>query len=130
MQPNEKDFLLWHTEKSRIQNNTYRPYFKEKEIWWCSIGFNIGHEEDGKGLNFRRPVLVLKKFNHFTFWGIPLSSKPKLEGVYQAVSYDNCKSTALLPQLRLFDSQRLGQRMSILSDYEFYKIKKTVKEIL
>lgn len=130
MQPYEKDFLLWHNEKSRIQNSTFRPYFKEKEIWWCSIGLNIGHEEDGKGVNFRRPVLVLKKFNHFTFWGIPLSSKPRLDLAYHTFSYDSRQSTALLPQLRLFDSQRLDQRMSILTDYEFDKIKKAVREFL
>ncbi len=30
---------------------------------WCSIGINVGDEEDGKNELYERPVLVIKKFN-------------------------------------------------------------------
>ena len=39
------------------------PTIKERDIWWCSIGVNIGDEIDGKNELFHRPVLILKKFS-------------------------------------------------------------------
>lgn len=51
--------------------------FKEREIWWRSIGTNIGTEEDGKNAHFERPVLVLRKFNRDIFLGLPLTSTRK-----------------------------------------------------
>ena len=41
----------------------------------CSLGKNLGYEQNGSGNNFSRPVLVLKKFNNRMFWCIPLSTK-------------------------------------------------------
>jgi hypothetical protein len=37
--------------------------FKEREVWWCSIGLNVGDEEFWKGAYFTRPVLVFKKYS-------------------------------------------------------------------
>lgn len=129
MQPYEKDFLSWHTEKSRIQNSTYKPFFKEKEIWWCSIGLNIGHEEDGKGINFRRPILVLRKLSEDTFFGVPLSSKLKLGSYFYNFSYSDQHNTALLAQLRMSDSGRLDRILGVVSEKDFDNIKKAVKNL-
>ena len=51
--------------------------FHEGEIWWCSIGLNVGDEVFGKGPQFTRPVLIFKKFTGSSFLGIPLTSKVK-----------------------------------------------------
>ena len=41
------------------------------------MGLNIGYEQDGKGEDFLRPVLILKKFNKRVFLGIPLTKIKK-----------------------------------------------------
>ncbi len=64
MKENLIKFIEWTKLKIRIQISEEEPvYFREKEIWWASLGVNIGYEQDGKNRNFERPVLVLKKFN-------------------------------------------------------------------
>lgn len=35
-------------------------YFKERQIWWASIGQNIGVEANGKNKKYERPVIILK----------------------------------------------------------------------
>ena len=59
----EKDFQKWHSEKEKLHARSNAPFFHEREIWWCSLGLNVGFEQDGKNDNFERPVLVLRRFN-------------------------------------------------------------------
>ena len=74
----KKDYQRWHEEKTAIEDSYgQRVFFHEREVWWCSIGFNVGFEQDGRGEKFARPVLVFKKFNKEVFWAIPLSTKIK-----------------------------------------------------
>ncbi|MDR1358410.1 MAG: hypothetical protein LBJ48_03525 [Coriobacteriales bacterium] len=47
---NKKDYKKWMMVKSSVHNDANRPIgYKEREIWLCSIGENIGYENDGKG---------------------------------------------------------------------------------
>lgn len=43
-----KDFKGWDVIKQEVNNTAHVPTFKEREIWWCKIGINIGYEADGK----------------------------------------------------------------------------------
>jgi hypothetical protein len=63
----KKDFDGWIKKKKSLHESSKEKaaYFYEREIWWCSIGINIGFEQDGKNEHFERPVLVLRKFNRF-----------------------------------------------------------------
>ena len=75
----KKDFQKWHTKKTEIErSNDIRIFFHEREVWWCTIGSNVGFEQDGKGEKFARPVLIFKKFNKEIFWALPLSTKIKI----------------------------------------------------
>ena len=56
-----KKFSDWTKLKIRIHSRRKKVYFKEREIWWVSLGVNIGHEQDGKNIRFERPVLILKR---------------------------------------------------------------------
>ena len=56
---NRKDFSLWHTRKTFVHNEKQRPFFSEREVWFCAMGENVGYEQDGRGENFLRPVLIL-----------------------------------------------------------------------
>ncbi len=60
-----KKFIAWTKLKIKIYISERVIYFREGEIWWASLGANIGYEEDGKNENFERPILIFKKFNQF-----------------------------------------------------------------
>ncbi|MEK9183120.1 MAG: hypothetical protein AAB849_01275 [Patescibacteria group bacterium] len=49
-------FIEWTKIKIRIHISERVIYFREGEIWWASLGINIGHEQDGKNQNFERPI--------------------------------------------------------------------------
>ncbi len=54
-------FVEWTKLKVRIHiKENSALYFHEREVWWASLGKNIGFEQDGKNKMFERPVLVLK----------------------------------------------------------------------
>lgn len=62
-----KNFQKWHDKKSQIDDIKERPFFHEREVWFCHLGANIGFEQDGKGEDFLRPILVVRKFNNEVF---------------------------------------------------------------
>lgn len=72
-----KDFDGWHPIKTKIELDGKTPTIRQREIWWGSIGVNIGVEQDGKNRLYERPVLVVRKFNHRHFMGIPLTTQLK-----------------------------------------------------
>lgn len=39
----------WNKEKKKISDIDKKVFFKEGEIWWCSLGINLGEEVYGKG---------------------------------------------------------------------------------
>jgi hypothetical protein len=70
----EKDFWKWHSLKSEIEGHVFVSPFYEREIWWCSIGANVGAEEDGKNVlgyphNFQREIWGILLFI-FSSWQI------------------------------------------------------------
>ena len=46
-----KNFDDWNKIKKDIEKSKIDKVFHTQEIWWCSIGINIGFEEDGKNNN-------------------------------------------------------------------------------
>ena len=102
-----KDFDTWNSQKKSIADNNSIIKFQQMHIVFMKIGVNIGYEQDGKGDEFLRPVLVYKKFNNRVFLGIPLTSKPKNDKFHFEFEYKNGKeSFAILSQLKLFDIKR------------------------
>jgi len=39
----KKDFQNWHKIKADIDQFRLSPFFREREIWWCSLGANVGY---------------------------------------------------------------------------------------
>lgn len=105
-------------------------YFHEREIWWASLGANIGFEQDGKHENFERPVLVLKKFNRFVLWIVPLTSTVKDDRHYFTIEYEGKQYSVILSQLRLISSKRLLRKVRMVSEEEFTDIKERIKGFL
>ena len=67
-----KNFSEWNKKIEKLQQKVSNTYFYEREIWWASVGMNVGDEEDGKGDNYARPVLIVRKFNKNLFLWIAI----------------------------------------------------------
>lgn len=104
-----KKFIDWIYEKIIIDKTEITDLIiNEGQVYWCSLGENIGFEQNGKGDYFQRPVLIFKKFNNNMFWGVPMSTKIK-EGnrYYIKVLLKDVEQSSLISQLRVLDSKRL-----------------------
>ncbi len=117
-----KDYGGWSVEKLRLNNLATVPFFRERQIWWAALGLNIGFEEDGKSAKYSRPVLIVRKFNHQFFLGVPLSTTHKTGPYYASVTVAGESRSALLSQLRAYDARRLLDIMTTTSPTEFDSI--------
>ncbi len=125
----EKFFDLWNELKKRLHeqpNVASRPggerYFQVRDVWFCSIGANVGYEQDGKHENFERPVLIVQKFNHDVFWGVPLTSNLK-EGFYYAPIFIGAhKNNSILSQMSLWDARRLLRKIGKISEQDYQRV--------
>jgi mRNA interferase MazF len=126
----EKDFTEWHCVKTILQMTDTDVFFRERDIWLCSLGMNLGHEEDGKQSRFLRPVVVFRKFNQDLFWGIPLTSTLRTGSYYYQFEFKGRISTALLSQARLFDRKRLARKMGHVSNEEFQALRGRFVDLL
>ncbi len=125
------EFDAWNIQKKHIQTEKAPLYFKESEIWWCRLGLNVGDEQDGKGENFSRPILVLRKFNPYVFWAIPLSTKIKNNKYYvPCVGTDGMTRAAIISQIRLVSVKRLTDKIGFADENSVLQIKKAIKVLL
>jgi len=127
----KKILELWNILKQKVQAKTFKPFFHEREIWWVYLGKNIGFEQDGKGKEFSRPVLILVKFNKEIFWGIPLTRREK-EGKFYFNFFDITtkeKQTAILSQMKPLSSNRLQKKIGKISKTDSEKLKEKLKNI-
>ena len=124
----KKDFTHWHHQKTAMEHAIKsRVFFHEREIWWCSIGLNVGFEQDGRGEKFARPVLVFRKFNKEVFWALPLSTKIKTSKFYAPVElYDGIARVAIISQMRLIDAKRLIVKVGGINEDNYTEIQKAV----
>jgi len=125
-----KKFSEWNELKIQLHNNKKEQYFKERDIFWVSIGVNIGFEQDGKGGIFSRPVLIVKKYGKNIFFGIPLSTQIKEGSFFFDFELDGQKSSALLVQARIYDAKRLENKIGKLSVDDFKMLKIKLGELL
>mgnify|MGYP000851861582 CR=1 FL=1 len=131
-----EEYLLnlvnWTKLKLRIHIKSEKGivYFQEREIWWASLGVNIGSEQNGKNNNFERPVLVLKKFNKSTLWALPVTGQYKKREYYFSLYHQGKQYYFNFSQLRLISSKRLIRKFSILSENDMREIKEAVIKLL
>ena len=127
-----KNFREWHHKKRTLHNKKARPFFHRREVWFCSLGENIGFEQDGGGKQFLRPVIVIKKFNNQVFWALPLTKTAKTGKYYYKLQVSNRKekSTVILSQFRLVDAKRLQYKIGDLTEKDFLETKKRIISLL
>ncbi|MCD4755997.1 type II toxin-antitoxin system PemK/MazF family toxin [bacterium] len=114
---------MWNEIKKDLsQNNHKTPFYKDSDIWWLSIGYNMGCEVYGKGKDYARPVLVIKKFNQYSFIGIPLSTKVKDDKYHTPITVKNKTVSALTSQVRTFSTKRLLYKIIELDEKDYRKV--------
>lgn len=126
----EKDFDGWHTLKAELDALHYAPTFQQREIWWCSVGINIGHEVNGKSRLFNRPVLIVCKFNPHIFLGVPLTTKIKESPYYHPIHFRERPQCVMLSQLRLWEGKRLTHKLGKLSGEQFESVRKALRDLI
>ena len=125
-----KRFLAWIGVKEKIHHQNHKPpFFKEGEVWWCSVGENVGIEVYGKGELFTRPVLILKKYDRFSFFGLPLTTKIKNGSWYYKIIFRQLDQTVILSQGRTFDYRRLVEKVGELEVREIILVRKAFIEL-
>lgn len=123
----QRDFQKWHLLKSKIDMDHNAPLFREQEIWWCSLGINIGSEEDGKGKDYLRPILITRKFNKNIFYGLPITSRERDDIFHTPIHTKNVYGSVIMSQMRLIDAKRLSHRMGKITEKDFNAIIKKLK---
>ncbi len=103
----ESVFDLWNKNKKIIEKVTKLKTFREREVVFINMGKNIGYEQDGKGQEFLRPVLVYKKFNRDQFLGFALTSQKKEGKFYVEIHHGGRTSYVILSQLRTYSVRRI-----------------------
>lgn len=126
-------FDEWNSIKKETDTLS-SPIFKEREVYYIRMGHNIGHEQNGKGDEFVRPVIVLKRLSREMFIGIPLSSQIKNGSFYHTVTFSKngmeTINNAIVAQIRLFSARRLLNKIGMIHKDEFTDLKKSVASLL
>mgnify|MGYP001573689335 FL=1 len=126
----KKDFDGWNIQKKIIDGTENKKTFHEREVWFIKIGENVGFEQNGKGDEFLRPVVVYKKFSKNVFLGIPLTRTIKDGKFYSSFDFKGQRSVAILSQIRLFDSKRLSYATGRISKGDYGKLKEKLIELI
>jgi mRNA interferase MazF len=104
----KKDFDRWNERKKTLHKSKFMDFVNERDVWWCSVGVNIGVETDGKHQNFERPVLVLRKFSAEGVLVVPLTLHVQKGNRYHVVGlHDGKEFSAVISQVRLVSTKRL-----------------------
>ena len=119
-----KEIKRWLDLKIKLWTNDKGVVFRQGEIWWCSLGLNLGEEIFGKGKKFTRPVLVFKKLTSNSFMGLPLTTHGRKGSWYVELETGGVKRWALLNQARILDKRRLTNKIGRVSNSNFQRVKK------
>ncbi|MBU0705938.1 type II toxin-antitoxin system PemK/MazF family toxin [Patescibacteria group bacterium] len=118
-----KRFDNWNQCKKRIDASKLWPYFSVGEIWSVNLGQNVSSETQGKGSDFLRPVLVLKKLYVDGLLVVPLSTKERRGDYFFSFSDSRgIKQYALLAQIRYLDARRLRYKKSKIGTKDFSQL--------
>ena len=119
------NYKKWIDKKFKISTLERVHQIHEGEVYWCSLGLNIGDEENGKGEDFRRPVVIIRKFNKNIFLGVPLSTKIKDNKYYIKIKLKDVTQSAMISQIKTIDTKRIDEKVGYISkaDLKLLQIK-------
>ncbi len=104
----------WNKVKGEVHSIGHIPSIREGEVWWCTVGENVGVEINGKGNKFLRPVIVFRKLSEIGFLGVPLTSQKHVGSWYVHFMLKDKQQIAVLSQIKVFSVFRLYRKMGML----------------
>jgi len=125
-----KNFDSWNVKKKEL--NEKKPnFYRARDIRWCSLGVNIGFEQDGTSESYRRPVLIIKGFSLNVCLIVPLTTSTKNNPYHISVgTIEEREAFAILSQIKLIDTKRLHDRLAILDTEKFETIRKAIRDLI
>lgn len=119
-----KQFFEWIGLKKKLHLSEQQiPFVSEGQVWWASLGENVGFEINGKSNLFTRPVIILKKLSNRFYFVLPLTTKLRNGNWYINCHLKGKAQIACLHQARAIDYRRLYSKLGRLDDLEYKKIK-------
>lgn len=125
-----KYFDHWNEFKKDLHKFGHRPYFRVREVWWASIGHNIGDEQNGKNEYHERPILIIKRFYKNMVFYFPLTTRIKRGNYYFRKKINGKDGVIILSQGRVIDSKRLIRRIETIDEESFNNIIHKYKDLL
>lgn len=127
-----EDFNNWNIQKQALDESlrTSAIYFKEGDIWWVSLGRNIGTESYGKGEKFKRPVLMIKKLSSGLCIAVPLTTKKKIGSWFVEISIHEEKRWVLLQHIRSIDKKRFWVKIAEVNPVDLLRVKEKLEVLL
>jgi len=127
----EKNFDVWNGAKKVIESKESGAFCHAREVWWCSLGVNVGFEQDGTGKAFDRPVVVIRGFNDRIFFAAALTGRKRTGRYYFPIgTIDGREASVILSQVRLIDSKRLIKKVATLDEEIFSSLKMAMQKAL
>lgn len=127
----EKAFDAWNERKKSIHQSGDRKLYHERQMWWCSLGTNIGFEQDGTGEDHQRPILILRSMSRETCYVVPLTASPKRHKYRIPIGdVEGRQAVALISQIRLIDTKRLVNKIGFLDQTTFEIVRKNARDVL
>jgi mRNA interferase MazF len=125
-----RNFTEWMSRKQEVDALAHTPPFVSVgDVWWASVGENVGSEINGKSALFSRPVIILKKLAHGFYFVIPTSTKEKVGSWYVSFTHQGVRSVACLHQSRAIDHRRVLGKIGTLDDADLVRVKKGFHEL-
>lgn len=125
-----KRFFEWIGLKKKLHYEPQDiPLVREGELWWASLGENIGFEMNGKSKDFTRPVFIYKKLTDTFYFVIPTSTQLRHGSWYVSFKLKQVMETACLQQARTIDYRRLHSKLGEVSDLELQKIREGFRKL-
>jgi mRNA interferase MazF len=126
-----KLFKSWSELKPVIHISENNAYPKAREIWWVSLGQNIGVEMNGKNNNFERPVVIIKVFNTKSSLTAPISSKVRVDQyLVPFVNSFGENNVVNLSQLKTISSKRLLRIVGEMDPERFEDLRRKIKDFI
>jgi mRNA interferase MazF len=127
----QKDFDSWNEKKKNLNNSGIYKLYHKREVWWCSLGINVGYEQDGKGVGYERPVLILRGFSQQVCFVVPLTTSPRISPFNIPIGKINDRfNAAIISQGRLIDTKRLSNKICTLDIKIFEAIRKAFRDLI
>jgi mRNA interferase MazF len=110
-----KRWREWFGLKQRLHEMRQTPpLVSERDIWWASVGENVGSEVNGKSKLFSRPVIILKKLAHGFYFVVPTTTQVREGTWYVKFRQQDREMVACLHQARAIDYRRLSSKLGTL----------------